>query len=197
MDRPAVGEGPEAVIKVNIALDIATLKRTIKNSNQEINRAAGAALQRVATTARKIADQTIRERVTLKSADVKGAITVVFPFGRGTLIRDIQAVGDPIPLKAYAARKTRKGVTFAVVRGQRKVYRRKGNAGFIVDSLGGHVFTRDGKGKDARIRKVFGPSLTQRFRTKRVLARITETVNNRWALEFERQIAFRRQAGKL
>jgi hypothetical protein len=185
------------MIKVNISLDIQAMKRSIKDASKEINKAAGAALERVATTARKVADQTIRERVTLKSSDVKGAITVVYPYGRNSLIRDIQAVGSPIPLKAYAARKTRSGVTFAVVRGQRKQYRRNGRPAFIVDSLGGHVFTRVGSGKAAHIKKVFGPSITQRFGTKRVLNRITETINSRWSLEFDRQIAYRKGAGKL
>jgi hypothetical protein len=197
VDRTSTGAGAPTVIKVNVSVDIQAMKRTFEKSQQEVNRAAGAALQRVAISARKVADQNIRQRITLKSSDVKGAITVVFPFGRNSLIRDIQAVGDPIPLKHYAARKTRKGVTFAVVRGQRKVYRRRGNPAFIVDSLGGHVFVRQGRGKGSKIHKVFGPSLTQRFGTKRVLNAITDVVNNRWSIEFDRQIAFRRQAGRL
>lgn len=185
------------MIKVNVKLDIERTKQEFAHARQEVNRAAGAALQRVATTARKVADQMIRQRITLKSKDVKGSITVVYPYGRGSLIRDIQATGDPIPLKAYQARKTRKGVTFAVVRGQRKIYRRRGQTGFIVDSLGGHVFVRTGVGNDAPIKKVYGPSITQRFGTKAVLRAIESTVNERWSLEFDRQIQYRRQAGKL
>lgn len=183
------------MIKVSIKLDIQAAKREFAHAQQEVNRAAGAALQRVATTARKVADQEIRRRITLKSSEVKGNITVVFPFGRGTLIRDIEAIGDPIPLKHYAARKTRKGVTFAVVRGQRKVYRRNGRLGFVVDSLGGHVFVRVGPNppgkQNAPIKKVYGPSITQRFGTKRVQAAILKTVNERWSIEFERQMKFR------
>jgi hypothetical protein len=185
------------MMKVSVTLDVERLKRDFAKSRQEVNRAAGAALQRVATTARKVADQTIRKRVTLKSGDVKGSITVVFPMGRGTLIRDIQATGDPIPLKAYAARRTRKGVTFAVVKGQRKVYTRRGQRAFIIDTLGAHVFVRTGPKHNSSIKKVFGPSLTQRFGTKAVLNAIQTTVNERWSLEFDRQINYRVQAGKL
>ena len=185
------------MIKVNVKVDIDRLKMQFAHAKQEVNRAAGAALQRVAITARKAADQAIRQRVTLKSADVKGAITVVFPYGRGTLIRDIQAVGDPIALKYYAARKTRRGVTFAVVKGKRRVYKRQGQKAFIIDSLGGHVFVRTGSKHDAPIKKVFGPSLTQRFGTRAVLYKIESTVNERWSIEFDRQISYRRQAGKL
>jgi hypothetical protein len=186
------------VIGITVKVSIDDMKAKFAKNRQEVNRAAGAALQRVAITARKVADQKIRERVTLKSSDVKGAITVTFPGGRGTLIRGIQAVGDPIPLKAYQARQTRKGVTFAVVRGQRKgPYKRNGRGGFIINSLGGHVFVRTASGNDAPIKKVFGPSLTQRFGTKRVLNAITEVVNSRWSIEFDRQIAYRVKAGKL
>lgn len=190
------------MLKVNVKLDIQAARRSFSKAEKEVSAAAAAALNRVSITARKAADQTIRERVTLKSADVKGAITVVYPFGRRTLIRDIQAVGDPIPLKLYQARRMKRGaVTFAVVRGQRKRYMRKGRPGFIVDKIGGHVFVRtttDPPGpQKAKISKVFGPSLTQRFGTKKVLARITETVNNRWKIEFEREISFRRGAGRL
>jgi hypothetical protein len=185
------------VIAINVKVSIDDMKAKFAKNRQEVNRAAGAALQRVAITARKVADQKIRERVTLKSGDVKGAITVTFPGGRGTLIRGIQAVGDPIPLKAYQVRKTRKGMTFAVVRGQRKQYKRAGRPGFVIDSLGGHVFVRTASGTNAPIKKVFGPSLTQRFGTKRVLNAITEVVNSRWAIEFERQIAYRVKVGKL
>jgi hypothetical protein len=185
------------MITVNVKLDIQRMKAEFATAKQEVNRAAGAALQRVATTARKVADQTMRQRITLKSRDVKDAITVVFPYGRGTLVRDIQAVGDPIPLKYYQARKTRKGVTFAVVKGQRKVSQRRGQKSFIIDSLGGHVFVRTGTKHDAPIKKVFGPSITQRFGTKAVLNAIQTTVNERWSIEFDRQIAYRRGAGKL
>lgn len=174
-------------------LDMSSFKREIAKEQSATKKAAIRAIDRVATTARKAGDQALRERVTLKSSDVKGAITIAKPFGRTTLIRDIQAKGKPIPLRAYAARRTRKGVTFAVIKGHRKPYRAKGNAAFIVDRLGQHVFARTGPNppgpKGAPITKIHGPSIVRMFGTRAVLSRVISTINERWSIEFEREFA--------
>jgi hypothetical protein len=186
------------MMKFSVKLDIERARREIKAEIKEINKGAARAIQRVGVTARKVADQEIRERVTLKSSIVKNAIKLVVPYGQRSLIRDIVATGSPIPLRDYAATRTRAGAKFAVVRGKRKLYRRQGRTGFIVDRIGGHVFVRTtedppGPAK-AKIAKVFGPSVTQRFRTRKVMDAITKTVKQRWPIEFDREMKFR--AGK-
>lgn len=184
------------MLKINVKWDIDLMRRKFAGGKKEVNKAAARALTRVAITGRKVADQTIRERVTLKSSTVKQALSVRVPFGERTLVRDIVASGSAISLKEYQARQTKKGATFAVVRGKRTAWVREGRAGFVSKRFGGHVFARveddpPGPAK-GRIQKAFGPSITQRFRTKKVQAAIYSAVNERWPIEFAREINYRR-----
>jgi hypothetical protein len=184
------------MLKFNVTLDIQRARREVQAEMKEINKGAARALERVATTARKVADTGIRSRVTLSSKVVKDSISIAVPYGQRALIRDIVAKGDPIPLRDYQARKhARKGVTFAVVRGQRKLYTRQGRPGFVVDRIGGHVFVRvtaDPPGPaQAKISKVYGPSITQRFRTRAVQDAMSRAIATRWPIEFEREMKFR------
>lgn len=186
------------MFKFNVKHDIQQARREVQAEIKEINKGAARALERVATTARKAADQKIRERVTLKSSVVKNAIRVVTPYGQRTLIRDIEAVGKPIPLRDYQSSKTRAGARFAVVPGQRKIYRRQGRVGFVLEKVGRHIFVRvtaDPPGpQKAKITKAYGPSITQRFGTHAVQNAIARVVEERWPIEFEREMKYR--AGK-
>jgi len=183
--------------RFSVTLDIQAARKSFAGEQKEVNKAAARALTRTTTSARKAADQTMRQRITLKSGVVKDAFEIVFPFGSRSLVRDLQVSGDPIPLRDWAARRTqRKGVTFAVVKGQRKAYMRRGRKSFIVERIGGHVFVRTnadppGPAK-AKIAKVFGPSLTQRFRTKQVQNAVMAAIRERWPIEFEREMNYRR-----
>lgn len=184
------------MIRVSVKLDIQAARANLVGLEKQVDKAAIRALKRVATTARKEADQRIRSRLNLSSATVKRALRIV-PHGKH-LIVDIVADGGPIPLRDYSARMTRKGATFAVKRGAgRKVYRRQGNPGFIVDRFGRHVFVRttpDPPGpQKAKISKVYGPSIPQYFLTKLVTEQLRRVVLERWPVEFRREIAFRTQ----
>jgi hypothetical protein len=183
------------MIKISVKLDIQQARASFAGEAKEVNKAAARALNRVAITARKAADQEIRKRITLKSGVVKEAIKVVFPYGQRSLIRDIVATGSPIPLRDYQATQTKKGARFAVVKGQRKLYKRQGRPGFIIERIGGNVFVRtedDPPGpRKGKIKKVFGPSITQRFRTKRVQQALETVINARWPIEFEREMKYR------
>jgi len=182
------------VIKVDIKADIAQAKRSLGMLERDVNKAAGRALNRVATTARKYADQTIRQRLNLKSTVVKAGLNIRTPMvgGHRQLIRDITASGRPIPIRDYGARGTRRGVTYAVKRGARKVYSRGAYKGFIVNKYDGHVFSRiepDPPGPArAKIKKAYGPSLPQYFVTRLVIATMRRTVRERWPIEFRRAI---------
>jgi hypothetical protein len=182
------------VIKVNVKLDIQRARRELSHMQKEVNRAAIVALTRVATTARKEADQEIRQRLALKSGTVKEALRIIKY--RNVLVVDIDATGKPIALREWNARETRKGVTFLVAKGRpRKVYTRSGRKGFIVSKYGRHVFVRTtadppGPAK-AKVSKVYGPSIPQYFVTKSVTGRMIKVANVRWPIEFEREIKFR------
>jgi hypothetical protein len=183
-------------MRFNVKLDIQQARKELQNDQKEVNKGAARALQRVAITGRKVADQSIRERALLKSGVVKNALDVRIPYGSRTLIRDIVATGTPIPIRDWNARRTKKGVTFAVVKGKRKPYVRGGRPGFVVDKLGKHVFVRvteDPPGpQKAKIAKAWGPGITHRFRTRHVQEAIDRTCRQRWPIEFDREMAFRK-----
>jgi hypothetical protein len=184
------------MMRMSVKLDVEFARRGFAGEQKEVTKAALRALDRVSTTARKMADEKIRERVTLKSGTVKKAITLYYPHGRMKLVRDIVATGDPIALKEYQLRMTRAGAKFAVVKGDRKIYKRQGRIGFVVEKFGGHAFVRIEENppgpQKARIKKGYGPSITQRFRTRAVQKAIMQAVAARWPLEFKREMDYRR-----
>lgn len=188
------------MIKFNVKFDIDRARREIKADQKQINAGAARAIQRVAVTTRKAADQTMRQTLALKSSVVKNSLSIESPRGQRTLIRDVVATGKPIPIRDYNASETSKGVTFRVVRGaKRKVWMVKGRKGFIVQRLGGHVFAAmepDPPGpKKARIKKAVGPSLTHRFNTKAVRNVMNRTSAERWPIEFDREMKYRAGRG--
>jgi hypothetical protein len=71
----------------------------------------------------------------------------------GLLEYQIVSRGGPIPLKHFGAYQTRRGVSAAPWR-NRKLYK----SAFIVASLGGHVFWREGKPR-LPIQRVAGPNV--------------------------------------
>lgn len=154
--------------------------------------AVGLALNRIGTTARKVVQQKIRERLAVKAAVARDAITIIRA-GRNRLAVTMVVSGKPIPLKDYGARPTKKGVTYQVSRAaKRKKYLRQGRTGFIRDDAGGHVFVRieadpPGPAK-ARIKKVYGPSIPQYFRTRAVRTAMVATVRERWPIEVKRAL---------
>ncbi len=182
------------MIKVNVKFDIDRARRELSHMQKEVNKAAIRALERVATTARKEADQEIRQRLALKSGVVKDSLKITKY--RNVLVVDIDAKGRPIALREWNARETRKGVTFLVAKGKaRKVYRRQGRAGFVVNKFGRHVFVRTtpdppGPGM-AKVQKVFGPSIPQYFVTKIVTGRMERVAQARWPIEFNREMQYR------
>jgi hypothetical protein len=184
-------------MRLNVQLDIEAARRDFRQLGNEVNKAAGRTLQRVAVTTRLEANRLIRDRLSLKSGTVRNALSIRRPFGNKTLIRDVVATGKPIPLKEYNAKATRRGVTFRIGKGKRRqVYSRLARKGFINPKFGnGHVFVRitpDPPGKErARIKKVFGPSITQGFVAKRTRERMLTVARLRWSAEFARELRFR------
>ncbi len=191
------------MLKVSVKLDIERARRELKGLEKEVNKGAARALERVATTVRKEADQEIRTRLSLKSGTVKDNIKVVRPYGRNKLIRDVVAKGGPIPLKDYSARQVSKGVTYRIGKGKsRKVYIRHKRKGFINPSWGGgHVYVATGPNppgpKNAPIKKVYGPGIAQGFVARRTVNRMETKAAERWPIEFKREMAYRKSKAGL
>ena len=166
-------------------------------SRRQLPRVIGRSLDRTAASAKTFLSRRLRERLALKKAVVDRAISKrrsseissITALNLDRAWFEIRASGDPIPLRDYNARQTsRKGVTYQVSRSAgRRTYRAKGNLAFVVERFGGHVFVRVGADPPgppkAPIRKVFGPSLPQAFRTKREREALIEHCRRVWITE--------------
>lgn len=178
------------MMQLNVKADLREVQKYLTaGQRQYVPQAAGTALRRVATTTRKVAQQRIRERLTITASVARKDLQI--ERGRtGQLIVWITASGKPIPLRDYQARPTKQGVTYRVSKARgRRLYQRLQRAGFIVKSKGGHVFVRTGDDPPgpakAPIQKVYGPSLPQYFVTKVVVEAMRNTAIARWPIEFK------------
>ena len=175
------------MVGVRVRFDLNAFKRDLdEKGKKRVAKAASIALKRVATTVRKTASDKIRERLAIKAAVAKKAITIRRSAGRLTMV--IEASGSPIPIRDYDARAGKRGVTYRVAKGgARKVYQSKFGKGFIVTKAGGHVFVRveqEGPGRRAKIKKAFGPSVPQYFVTKIIRELLLDKAKERWPTEF-------------
>lgn len=187
-----------------IKVDIKPAKDYLSQlSKRELPRVIGRSLDRTAASGKTFLSRSLRERLALKKAVVDKAITkrrsgeiqTITALNLDRAWFEIRASGDPIPLRDYNARATKKGVTYQVGRrAGRRTYRAKGNLAFVVERFGGHVFVRVGPNppgpKGAPIRKVYGPSLPQAFRTKRERDALIAHCKQVWAAEVIRNARF-------
>jgi hypothetical protein len=170
---------------------------------REIPKVIGRTLNRTANSVRSRASRDLRTRMNLQKSVIDKAITrrrsneiqnlTALALGRAWF--EISYSGKPFPLRDFAAKQVRSGVSFKVTKaGRRAVYLRQGRKGFLVQRLGGNVFVRttdDPAGpQKAKIQKVFGPSIPQFAATKRVQNELIEYARDFWARELERNIRF-------
>ncbi|MGE8942686.1 hypothetical protein ACO2I3_12295 [Leptospira interrogans] len=101
-----------------------------------------------------IVKRTLAKQVgTTQAAVVKYGLVKTTRASNAALEYRITARGGPIPLKYFGANQTKKGVS-ARPWGNRKLYR----TAFIVDSMGGHAFWRQGKER-LPIERIAGPNV--------------------------------------
>ena len=187
-----------------LSLDIKPARDYLNQlSKRELPRVIGRSLDRTAASGKTFLSRSLRERLALKKAVVdraiskrrSGEIQNITALDLGRAWFEIRTSGDPIPLRDYGARATKRGVTYQVSRkAGRRSYRAKGNLAFIVNRFGGHVFVRTGPNppgpRGAPITKVFGPSLPQAFRTKRERNALIAHCEQVWATEVIRNARF-------
>jgi hypothetical protein len=90
-------------VRISVKVDIDRARAFYKDQEKEVNRAAGAALQRTAVTVRTEASKDIRSGLNVKAGDLKRALRLRNPTvgGRKLLVRDIEADNNP-QLMIYA-----------------------------------------------------------------------------------------------
>jgi len=189
---------------ISVQPDMSAAKAYLNRlQTRDLPKVIGRSLTRTAASGKTFLSRKLRERVSLKKAVIDKAIRtrrsseiqnlIALELGRAWF--EVTMTGKPIALKDFGARSVRRGVSYQVskVRG-RRLYTSKGQPAFIVPRLGGHVFVR--KGPDPKgpqkvgIRKVYGPSLSQYFHSKRVQRELIAYCADFWAREIERNARF-------
>lgn len=147
MTRPA--------FNLDVSLDVKAMKRGLNRlERREIPKAASFALNRAAAKAKTEASKHIAKVTSLKSGQVKQAISIQ-KAGPFNLVAFVKAVGGKLNLKKFNATQTRKGVT-AKVWGKRQLFK----GAFIVNDR--YVAKRIGR-RRLPIKALFGPGVTHEF----------------------------------
>ena len=187
---------------INVQVDIRPARSFLDRVQQkDLPRVVGRTIDRTRNSGRSFLSKSLRKRLAVSKSVVDSSIHT----RRSSEISHIAHIsrawfelvmsGDPIPLRDFRARMTRRGVTFQISkRAGRKTYQAKGQPGFIIDRFGGHVFVR--KGPDpvgpakAGIRKVHGPALKHFLLTRRERNALIEHCRQFFITELQRNARF-------
>ncbi len=142
-------------LRLDIQVDTSALQRRLDALGADAPRAVVRALNRTAASVQTQAVRALATEVGLKQTEVRKAMAV----RQATRDRPTAAVivtGKRIPLLAFGARATRKGITYRIGTGGRKLV----PSGFLATMRSGHrgAFKRKGK-RRLPIAELFGPSL--------------------------------------
>ena len=125
-----------------------------KLSGRNFDDAGRRALNHTGDKARTVVKRTLAKQVGVTQADlVKYGALEIKRASYGRLSYEMGTTGRHIPLKAFGARQTRKGVS-AAPWGKRRTFPHT----FAVSSMDGHVFKRVGSGRFP-IKKLWGPNV--------------------------------------
>jgi len=129
------------MLKISVKSDIErALARLNALQRQVVPTATARALNKTAAQARTEAARQIKTRYQIPTRVISRAITLTQRANRAQLTAVVEASGHPLPLIAFRARQTRRGVSVEVTRGARKLIR----SAFIATLRSGHkgVFAR-------------------------------------------------------
>lgn len=151
-----------------------------------VDAAAATALNRTSVTVRAEAVRKIGGTYNIKASVIRDQLRLKRA-DRSRLEAQVIASGRRIPLIAFQARQTRRGVTVRVKQ-ERKLVR----GVFIAKMPTGHtgVFERKGRAR-LPIRELFSVSLPQAFTNRQILAALKQIAKERFGIEFARAMKFR------
>lgn len=126
-------------------VDIRDLGGLLGGPSKPALRAARLAGSSALRAMRAEASRLIRERKAMKLSAVRDALDVLFPSASGELVWALRAKAKPMPVIAFNARQTRRGVSVEINVGKRSLIR----GAFIATMKSGHtgVFYRQGKAR--------------------------------------------------
>lgn len=123
------------MISVDIRSDVARLTRNLEAFEREaIPKALSRSLNRTAEQARTQASREIRTHYYVSARAISRAIKIIRAREREPTAA-VEGTGPPLPLVAFGARPTKRGVSVAVKRGHRKLIR----GAFIARMKSGHL----------------------------------------------------------
>ena len=108
------------VISVKHTID-AAIRDLDDVARSKVPRATARALNKVAAQAKTQAAREIKDRYQIGTRTISKYITVSRRASQTMLVAEVRAEGRPLPILAFKARQTRKGVSVEVVRGHRKL----------------------------------------------------------------------------
>lgn len=167
-------------MQIDVRVDVEKAIRSLWVMQRDVNTAAAAALNRVGVTARAAAAREISKASGLPVNQVRKHVPLVRA-NKWNLQCEISARPYAPNLIRYSARQTKAGVSANAWR-KRKVYR-----GTFIANKGRTVFKRVGPAR-LPIKAVYGPSVRREFIRDTVAKAINTTVEQRFALEFDRAL---------
>ena len=176
-------------MRLDVQSDVTQVTRMLNDLAQKnVPIAAARALNKTITNVRTEASRAIRIERALSAKVVKAALNTS-KATRYKLTASLTASGRPIPLREYAARETLKGVTVKVSPGARKRIKVNGNAAFLIDKYGGHVFVRT-TNERLPIEKRYGPSIPSTFLKGAVVKAFTKVGSDNWPKRFQEELNY-------
>jgi hypothetical protein len=170
------------VISISVEVDIRKAVEMLNALERElVPRAASAALNRVAVSARAVAVQEIARVTGLTQAEVRQHLDIRTA-NRNYLAASISAKPWSPNIIRFAARQTKAGVSAAPWRNRRT------HKGTFIGNQGRTVFVRTSRNR-LPIKAVHGPNVPREFMQGYALAAMQAKVAERFALEFERALA--------
>lgn len=182
------------MIRFSITADLTAVKKSISDlKRKKVPQAAARALNKTIRAVRVEANKQIRQERALPASVVRDSLRVSLA-NKDKLVAAVVASGRPIPLRGYAARETRKGVTVKVSPGGRKLVKHAGNAAFMVAKFGGHVYARTGSAR-LPMKKLYGPSLPATFIKEKVQSAMDKVAGDTWPKRFAEELRFELNKG--
>lgn len=200
-------------ITISVKHDIDRAIRDLDDmARQKVPRAAARALNKVGAQAKTQAAREIKDRYQIGTRMISKYISVARRASPSSLTVEVRAEGSPLPVLAFKARQTRKGVSVEIVRGRRKLISRafiatlrSGHRGVFARTsatgasgyLGGSFQFRHGKGSrlrkkgnDLPIGELLTIGIPQAFSNRVVIERLDKLVRYKFPEIFRHELDF-------
>lgn len=183
-------------MKVTYTTNVGDVLKELDLAARDTRPAVVRSLNRTIKSATAVAARTVRQTgYNLRIGDIKKAINIA----RANLARlyaSALASGRPIPLSAYSARQTAKGVSVNVLHGRKLIQHSfmatmpTGHIG-VFKRIGGRRIKKIKNGKrylsELPIKQMFGPAIPDALVNKAVVEAVMQTIQDKFLPTFEHE----------